>query len=290
MKTTLCNEWFTSKRARLLRGSGLLLLSLIIAGCPAAKPDKVVIRGSNTVGEELAPRLIAAYRKGHPGVAFDLESKGTGYGFGNLLVGSCDIAAASREANPNELALAKDRGVAMNGYLIGSYSVEVIVNPGNAVENLTRDQVEDIFTGKATNWKDVGGSDAPIHLYIRDPISGTYLGFRELTMENKLYALEEKTFTNYLGIIRAVAKDPNGIGYAGISSDPSEKAGVKAVSIEGIAPSYETVNNGKYPYRRALHFYTNKEKESPAALDFIQFVMSPAGQSLLSEMGYVPHP
>ena len=290
MKVIWREGWFTPRSVGLWRGLGLLLLSAIIVGCPAPKPEKVVIRGSNTVGEELAPRLIAAYQKEHPGVAFDLESKGTGYGFGNLLVGSCNIAAASREANANELALAKDRGVAMNGYFIGSYSVEVLVNPSNAVQNLTREQVEDIFTGKLTNWKDLGGADGPIHLYIRDPISGTYLGFRELTMENKLYALEEKTFTNYLGIIQAVAKDPDGIGYAGISSDPAKRTGVKAVSIGGITPSYASVNNGQYPYRRALHFYTNKENESPATLSFIQFVMSPKGQAILSEMGYVPHP
>ncbi len=154
-----------------------LLTAALLAGCsgggqssaPAPSGAKVTIRGSNTVGEELAPKLIAAYKSDHPAITFDLESKGTGYGFGNLLVGGCDIAAASREANSNELALAAERGIELSNIVIGTYSIAVVVNAANPVAELTRAQVRDIFTGKVKNWNEVGGADSPIHLLARDP-------------------------------------------------------------------------------------------------------------------------
>jgi len=291
MKTTLTNKNSGLKRTSLLRGIGLILLSFIVAGCPAGKTvteEKVVIRGSNTIGEELAPRLIAEYKKEHSAVVFDLESKGTGYGLGNLLAGGCDIAAASRMVTTNEIAMARDRGIELNEYIIGDYSVAVIVNAGSLVGNLTQDQVRDIFTGAVQNWKDVGGPDAPIHLYIRDPISGTYLGFQELAMGNKPYALGLKTCTNYTVIAQAVAKDANGIGYSSI--ELASSPGVKGVSIGGAAPTIPSVNKGQYPYSRVLRFYTNKASEAATARNFIQFVQSPRGQQILTQMGFVPRP
>ena len=263
-------------------------LGVVLAGCPASKTEKVVIRGSNTIGEELVPRIIAEYRKEHPETTFDLEFKGTIYGFGALVAGLCDIGAASREANMNELGLARDRGIELSDYVIGSYAVAVIVNAGNPLTNMTQAQVRDIFTGVVQNWKEVGGPDAPVHLFIRDPISGTYLGFRELAMENKPYALNVKTFTNYADIVQAVAKDPNGIGYS--SFELAKKSGARGVSIGGVAPVVFLVNKGEYPYARVLRLHTNKAKEAPAARDFIEFVLSPRGQAIVEQIGDVPRP
>jgi phosphate transport system substrate-binding protein len=288
MKTTLCNVWLGPRRASFLRSLGWMLLGVAVVGCPAGRTEKVVIRGSNTFGEELAPQLIAEYTKEHPAVAFDLEFKGTAYGMGALMAERCDIAAASRTPTANELDLAKSRDVEFCDHIIGSYSEAVIVHADNPVGNLTPDQVRDIFTGAIQNWKEVGGPDAPIHLHIRDPISGTHLGFRELAMENKPYAHAPKTFTNYTGIVQAVEKDANGIGHASLVL--AKHAGVKTVSIGGVAPSAEAVNQGKYPYARAVRLYTNKTKEGAAARDFIQFVHSTRGQEILAQMGFVPRP
>ncbi|MGB7749550.1 MAG: phosphate ABC transporter substrate-binding protein [Verrucomicrobiia bacterium] len=297
MKTNLCHGRSGPTTAGLLRSVSLLLLGVIVAGCPAGKqtsetpetapPGKIVIRGSNTIGEELAPRLISEYKKEHPAATFDLESKGTSYGMGALMGGFCDIAGASRLPLKEELEVAQFRNVELNDYIIGAYSVAVVVNAANPVSNLTRAQVRDIFTGVIQNWKTVGGPDAPIHLYIRDPISGTYIGFKELAMENKPYASEQNLFTNYAAIVTAVARDANGIGYSGFNLAPH--SGAKTVSIEGIEPTATVVNQGKYPYARVLHLYTNKAKERPAALDFIQFIRSPRGQDVLAQTGYVPH-
>ena len=284
MKTI--NDCFGLRRITLAGSLSLMVLGVVVAGC--GKPGKIIIRGSNTFGEELAPQLIAEYRQEHPTVVLDTEYKGTTYGMGALMVERCDIAAASRPVSTNELQLAKDRDIEFNDYVIGSYSVAVIVNAGSSIGNLTRDQVRDIFTGAVINWKEVGEPDAPIHLCSRDEISGTHMGFRELAMENKPYALGLKAFTNYLGIIQAVAQDANGIGYASI--DLVSKDGIKAVSIEGVAPAIAAVNGGQYPYARVLHLYTDTTRESPTTRDFVQFVQSKRGQEILARMGFVPRP
>lgn len=231
MKTSFSDDWPISKKSASFGGLTLILLGVLVVGCSGGKTEKIIIRGSNTVGEELAPRLLAEYQKEHPNVAFDLEFKGSTYGFGALMVGRCDIAASSREVTTNELDMAQSRGVAFNEYIIGTYSVAVIANAANPVSNLTTDQLRDIFTGAIKNWKDVGGIDAPIHLHIRDPISGTYLGFQELAMAKKPYALGVKTHTNYADIARAVGNDPDSVGYSSIELATS--TGVKPVSIGG---------------------------------------------------------
>jgi phosphate transport system substrate-binding protein len=288
MKLVLRNGWFGLKPVNLQIGLGLILLSAVIAGCSEGKPEKVVLLGSNTIGEELAPRLVAEYKKAHPTVAFELEFKGTTYGMGALMVGRCDIAAASREASTNEVELAKARNIEFGDHVIGAYDVAVIVNANSPVADLSLAQVRDLFIGTARNWKDVGGPDAPVNLYIRHPISGTYLGFRELAMENKPYALNVKTFTNYTEIVQAVAQDPNGIGYSSIIL--AGKPGVKPVSIGGVAPTVTAVNKGQYPYARVLRLYTDKANETPTAREFLQFVQSPSGQAIVSQMGFATHP
>lgn len=300
MKMTIPARHFRRNAMSIIRNAGLCMLGAFLAGCPAsntnqttapvaAKPSgKIVIRGSNTVGEELAPQLITGFKKDHPSADFDLETKATGYGLAALRAGLCDIAAASRPANKEEVAEAKKMGVEMNDYVIGAYSVAVVVNSANPVKDLTPAQVKDIFTGKVQNWKDVGGPDAPIHLYVRDPISGTYLGFRELAMDNQPYAAEPTLGTNYEAILVSVGKDANGIGYSSI--DLPKEAAVKSVSIGGTPATAATINQGKYPYSRVLHLYTNKGKEAAGAHDFVDFVMNAKGQALLAQAGFVPHP
>jgi phosphate transport system substrate-binding protein len=288
MLTTLRGKCLGLQSVSLRNPLLCILLTALFAGCSQQKPVKIVILGSNTVGEELAPRLVAEYKKQHPAVKFDMEFKGTTYGLGGLMVSRCDIAAASREATTNEIELAKARGIDFEDHVIGAYDVAVIVNAANPVANLTKDQVRDLFIGVAQNWKDVGGPDAPVTPCIRHPVSGTYLGFRELAMENKPYALNVKTFTNYTEIVQAVAQDPNAIGYSTIIL--AGKPGVKAVSIGGVAPTVEAVNKGIYPYARVLRLYTDKANTTPACREFIEFVESKQGQDIVNELGFAPRP
>jgi phosphate transport system substrate-binding protein len=280
-------------KTNFLKHSGWILIG-VLAGCSPANPpapeappsSKITIRGSNTVGEELAPRLIAEYKREHTNAVFDLEAKGTSYGFGALAGGFCDIAGASRQPSKEEAEVLQFREVELNDHVIGAYSVAVVVNAANAVTNLTKAQVRDLFTGVITNWSAVGGLDAPVHLFIRDPISGTHIGFKELAMENKAYAPSHNLFMNYQGIVAGVAKDRDGIGYS--STELVKNPGVKAVSIDGVAPAAELVKKGEYPYERALHLFTNKGHETQDTLNFIQFVLSDRGQKVVAETGNTP--
>jgi phosphate transport system substrate-binding protein len=247
-----------------------------------------VLRGSNTIGEELGPRLIAEYKKDHPEALFDLEFKGTSYGIGNLMGGLCDIACASKAVVPAQQAIAQERGVEFKEYVLGSYAVAIVVNAANPLSNLTSNQVLALCTGQVTNWNAVGGPDAPVRLFVRDPISGTHIGFKELAMANREYAPGAKLLTNYLAIIEAVANEPNGIGYCGVGM--VNRTDVKTVSIDGAVPSAAAVTQQKYPYARVLRFYTDARKERPEAKRFIDFALSSRGQEILAQLGYAKHP
>src|SRR5205814_6210601 len=121
-----------------LEKTSLIVALAIIGGCSEQPSDTIIIRGSNTFGEELAPRLGDEYARAHPGVRFDLEFKGTPYGLGALMLDRCDIAASSRVVNTNDIVLAKDRNVDFSDHMIGSYAVAVVVNAKNPLANLTR--------------------------------------------------------------------------------------------------------------------------------------------------------
>ncbi|NOS72141.1 MAG: phosphate ABC transporter substrate-binding protein [Verrucomicrobia bacterium] len=295
MKNVLISIIRGPRKCSLLKLALLPLPLLLITGCPSGKQagdgavtNKLVIKGSNTIGEELAPRLIAEFKKEHPKVTIELESKATSYGLANLRYGSCDIAAASRTPTTLEVQENGSQGVELNEYVIGSYAVAVIVNPANPVKNLTKEQVRDVFTGVITNWQAIGGPDKPIRLCIRDAISGTHLGFQDMALENRPYGSSHGLFTNYTAIADAIAKDADCIGYTDIKSATSTS--VSAISINGIHPSTETVNKGSYPYHRVLRLYTDKARESQQVKDFISFVIATKGQKNVDQLGFVTRP
>ena len=262
----------------------LLMPVLVLASLVAAPAEKITIKGSNTFGEELAPRLISAYQKIRPEVTIDLESAGSGSGIQALLDRTCDLAASSRAMNEDEMRRARSRGIVLRNHTIGYYGVAVVVHPDNPVTQLTDVQVRDMFTGAITNWREVGGIDAPIKLFIRDPVSGTYLGFQELAMERRPYATTAQPLTNYHAIANAVKADPAAIGYVGMTLAAHD--GVRAVSINDVSPSAQTVADNRYPYSRQLRFYTDK-KTTPTAQAFIRYVRSNPGQAILEDLGFV---
>ncbi len=256
----------------------------LIATAVAGEPS-LAIKGSNTFGHDLAPVLIREFRQAHPEIGVTLESKGSGSGFAALLAGDCAIASSSRPANEDELRLARSRGVALADHPIGYYGVAVIVNAGNPVARLSDDQVRDVFTGAATDWRMIGGSPGAVHLYILSPGLGESLGFQELAMERRPYAASARACSSYVDVVAAVAKDPGGIGYADMTL--GSRSGVRMVRINGVPPNVVTVNSDDYPYSRTLRLYTVKDRESQAAREFISFVKSDAGQAVLSRMGFV---
>lgn len=265
-----------------------ILLSAGLTAAAAFAADKAVvrIRGSNTFGEELGPILIAEYTKANPGVEIQLGTEGSGAGMRALLNGECDIAPTSRLASEDELRLARAKGAKLDSHFLGYYGVAVVVNARNKVKSLTPAQIRDIFTGAIANWSQVGGADAPIKVYIRDPVSGTYLGFQELAMEYRPYAETAVQLKSYHEIADAIAGDRNGIGYSGMTL--SHGKGVRQLQVNGIPANASSVNEGLYPYARGLRFYTLAKQEPEAAMAFIRFVRGREGQRIMEQNGYVP--
>jgi len=268
----------------------LSLFTLMVAACSdnrsaATLSGRVVIKGSNTFGEELGPRLIEAYRRTRPNVTVELESNNSGAGIAALLAGECDIAPTSRPLTSAEEDQARAKGITLKEYAIGYYGVAVIVHRSNPVDRLSLEQVKAIFTGTVSNWREVGGLDMPIRLAVRDPVSGTSLGFRELAMDTRPYAGEAEKFTTYAQLEATVAREPGAIGYAGMHE--VQDAGVRALRIGDTEPSTLSVNEGWYPYARLLRLYTNQATETPAAHDFASFAQQKPGQQVLAELGYV---
>ncbi|MCG3149144.1 MAG: Phosphate-binding protein PstS [Verrucomicrobiae bacterium] len=244
--------------------------------------EKVVIKGSNTFGEFLGPQLIAEFRRENPGVEFEVETKGTASGIAALIAGECDLGAASRTISQDEWRLARSRGLRLNSFTIGYYGVAVIVNVANPVRSLTDKQIRDLFTGATTHWE-TGGT---VQLYIRDKSSGTHLGFQELAMAVKPYAASARAFDNDADIAKAVATNPNGIGYVGMHL--LKELGVHPVSVNGVPPTTLAVNEGFYPYARLILLYVNQAKVTPPTRQFLRFVQSRRGQAVLERHGYVP--
>ena len=262
----------------------LLVVLLLATTTLATSAQTVRIKGSNTFGEELAPRLIAEYGKLHPEITVDLEAKGSGSGILALFDRTCDIAASSRAMTEDEMRMARSRGIVLRNHTIGYYGVAVVAHPSNPVKNLTHAQVRDIFTGLVRNWKDVGGPDLAIQVHIRDPVSGTYLGFQELAMERQPYLADAVRHTSYHEIARAVTGNAGAIGYVGMTLAAHTE--VKTLTINGVVPSAPNVADQLYPYARQMRFYTDK-KMSPATKAFIAYVRSVPGQTLMEELGFV---
>lgn len=264
-----------------------IFLFFLLAGTSvrAAAPDVLRIVGSNTFGEKLGPLLVAGFERKNPGVAVELKRPGSGPGLAALIAGQADIAPASRPATRGELQAAKKAGVRPIPQTIGSYGVAVIVNKANPVKNLRPSQVRGIFNGSTGNWAKVRGNNKNINVYILDKTTGARAGFQDLAMRGDDYAASAKALPDYASIVAAVAKDPDGIGYADMGPLP---AGARALLINGQPANGAAIYEQVYPYASTLYFYTLEGREKPAAKKFVRYTLSKEGQRVLQKAGFVP--
>lgn len=269
-----------------------LTAAVTLAVAVSAFAANVTVKGSDTM-VILGQKWAEVYMKGHPGSAVQVTGGGSGTGIAALLNGGTDICNASRSMKTSETAdFLKKFRVRPHEYKMCFDGLSVYVNNGNSVTQLSFKQLEGIFTGKITNWKEVGGNDAPISLYGRENSSGTYEFFKEHVLNKKDFAASTKTMPGTAAVIQGVAKDPNAIGYGGIAY----AEGVKSLKVskadggEAIAASEETVLSGKYPISRFLFCYVNPGKDSGAVADYINWCISDEGQAVVKEVGYFPLP
>ncbi|NLE63595.1 MAG: PstS family phosphate ABC transporter substrate-binding protein [Bacteroidales bacterium] len=246
------------------------------------------IKGSDTV-LPLAQKESESYMKARPGTKVTVTGGGSGVGIAALISGTTDIAMASRNMKFDEKAKIQQAGKAQVEKIIAYDALAVVVHPSNKVSQLTRKQLEDIFTGKITNWKQVGGADMSIVVYSRETSSGTYEFFKEHVMLNKNYKNSVLSMPATGAIIQSVSQTKGAIGYVGLAYLNKEVKALK-VSYDGktyVAPSFENAKNKTYPVVRPLFFYYEK-KSAAKVTPFIDYVLSPAGQKIVAEVGYIP--
>jgi len=260
---------------------GLTLLTISTSLAVAA--ENVVIKGSTTV-LPIAQAALEAYMKAHPRVNISLSGGGSGDGIKALIDKSTDIANSSREIKDNEITLAKERGVNPVVHTIAIDALTPIVHPKNKVNGLTIDQLSQIYQGKITNWKEVGGDDLRIIVVSRDSSSGTFEAWGHLVLHNAKVTPKAQLQASNGAVVQAISKNRYAIGYVGMGY--VDKA-VKGLTVNGIPASEKAALSKEYPIARPLYMYTNGQPEGVVA-DFIKFVLSPAGQKLVVKEGFIP--
>lgn len=251
--------------------------------------EVITVKGSDTM-VILAQRWAEIYMKKNPDVTIQVTGGGSGTGISALINGTTDICNASRPMKPAEKQKLKLRfstlGVEVKTAKDG---IALYVNEKNPVKVLTIAQIKDIYTGKITNWKQVGGNDARIILYSRENNSGTYVYFKENVLDDEDYSPSCQNMPGTAALVNAVAKDPNGIGYGGSAyAKGINEVAVKAdANSEAFLPNAQNVKEGKYPVTRFLYMYL-KSKPTGAMKEYIDWILSEEGQSIVTKVGYFP--
>jgi len=270
----------------------LLGVAALLQGC--GRQTGVEVKGSDTM-VNLSQAWAEAYTKEHPGANIGVTGGGSGVGIAALINGDTDIAAASREMSREELAQARAKGINPQEFTVARDGLSVIVNRANPVNRLTIAQLSDIFTGKITNWKQLGGRGQKIVALSRDRSSGTHVFFLEHVLRSKNKKAEYGNSVLMLPSSRAIADEVAGntaaIGYVGMGYVDEGKHKTIAVAKDAdspyVEPAEQNVLNGAYPIARPLYFYTPKEPHG-AVEDFINFALSDEGQKIVVKQDFVP--
>lgn len=246
------------------------------------------IKGSDTV-LPIAQQTAEYFMNQNPAAQVTVTGGGTGVGLSALLDGTTDIAMASRKIKFSEKMKAKAAGKDLEEVVIAYDALAVIVHPSNPIQRLTRQQLEDIFRGKITNWKQVGGENRKIVVYSRETSSGTYEFFKESVLKNKNYMSSSLSMPATGAVIQSISQTRGAIGYVGLAY-LSHRIKSLAVSYDGkhfASPSIENAINKSYPIVRPLFYYYNKEK-TEQVLPLLNFILSNHGQKIIKKNGYVP--
>ncbi len=287
----------------------LLFLSLIfISGCKKKDDvEKLVVsvKGSDTM-VNLSQKWAENYMQKNPDASIQVTGGGSGTGIAALLNGTVDIANASRELKQKEYEKAKELGIDPQEFRVALDGIAVIVHPENPIDELTVDQIRDIFIGKIKNWKELGGMDSPITLYGRENSSGTYEFFKEHVLgkdelgKSHDFAVSTQVLQGTAALGEAIARDKKGVGYGGVGYF-AMRTDVKILKVKensealAIAPAsdgkvnYEAIWSGEYSISRYLYCYTNGQP-SKKIQDFMDYILSKEGQDLVKQMEYIPLP
>ena len=263
-----------------------VMATLIASAAAAGDVNQIVVDGSTTVGP-IAKAFAEHYMEKNPDVNITVSESGSGNGAKSLVNAACDVATMSRPMKNSEKKAAQDAGILPIEHVVAMDGIALAVHKSNPVADLTIEQIRDIFTGKIRRWSELGGPDQPIVAISRDTNSGTYECFESLVLGGeKMEAKVEYTGSN--GAIRQRVMSTSGaVGYVGLAFTE----GVKAVTVNGIEATPETVVGREYPIARPLYMYTNGRpaKGSPLA-EFVGLAVAAEGKQIIADTGFVPLP
>jgi phosphate transport system substrate-binding protein len=252
-------------------------------------------KGSDTI-VNLALAWAEKYQAEHPEVRISVTGGGSGTGIAALINKTVDIANASRQIKPEEVAEAKKNGVDPVEHVIARDAIAVIVNPENPVSKLTLQQISDIYSGKISNWSEIGGENRPIVRLSRETNSGTHVYFLETVVrlgnskDKTLFSMDTLLLPSSEGIVAELRQNPNAIGYDGLGYVPKDLKMIAIAQKEGgayVLPSVPTVNDKTYPIARDLYVYTNGEPTG-IVKKYLDWIMSSEAQKIVADLGFVP--
>ncbi len=273
--------------SRILRIVGLVMVvlttSYLVVACKKGTGERVVVKGSTTV-LPITQKAAEAFQKAE-GIPVFVEGSGSGNGIKALIDGSCEIANSSRGMKPEEIEAAKRKGRAVKEITVAYDMIVPIVHPSNPVRNITMDQLRAIYDGSITNWKQLGGADETIVAVSRDTSSGTYEIWHEKVMKKIDVRKDALLQASNGAILTTVAGNPKAIGYVGFGYLNDSIAPLK---VNGVMVTLENGKSGAFPISRMLYMYVSAEGLSEPAKKFIDYLLSPEGQDLVKEAGFIP--
>jgi phosphate transport system substrate-binding protein len=265
----------------------MLILVLMVSGTAFAQKS-ITVKGSDTM-VILAQKWAELYMKNNPAASIQVTGGGSGIGITALINGTTDICNASRPMKQTEIEKLKARYNTLGVEVpCAKDGITIFINAANKVEEFTLQQLSDIYKGKITNWKELGGVDAKIRLYGRENSSGTYTYFHDEVVQGD-YAPGTQSLPGTAAVVNAVKKDVNGIGYGGAAY----AVGVKHAKVKKDAkstaylPTKETIAKDEYPISRYLYMYL-KNRPTGDLKKYIDWILGPEGQMVVAEVGYFP--
>lgn len=266
----------------------LAVISALTAGTALAARG-ISVKGSDTM-VILGQRWAEKYMEAHPGEIIQVTGGGSGTGIAALINGTTDICQSSRPMKEDEKRKLRDRFQTLGTEIpVAQDGLAVYVHESCPVKSLTIEQLRLIYTGKITNWKDIGGKDGRIILYSRENSSGTYVYFKDHVLKGEDYSAACQNLPGTAAVVNAVSKDPKGIGYGGAAYAKGirEVAVARDAKSAPVIPTPETIKDGSYPITRNLYFYT-RVKPAGKVKGFVDWVLSNDGQKVVTAVGYFP--
>jgi phosphate transport system substrate-binding protein len=262
-----------------------MVLAGSLFGSAASAAETVVLDGSTTVGP-IAKAFAEYFEDNNPGVDVTVSESGSGNGAKSLINGTCDIGNMSRFMKIKEFKAAVANGVTPVAHVVAMDGIAMVVHPSNPVKELTLQQIKDIYLGKITNWRELGGPNMEIVVVSRDTNSGTYETFEGLVMnKEKVSSKAEVTGSNGQTRTR-VQKTRGAIGYVGLGYVDRS---LKSVPVNGVQASFRTVASGQYPISRPLYMFTNGYPKLGSPVHaFVTIHLSKKGQEMVKSIGFVP--